>query len=83
MPELNFFADKKLIFEHSLHGLSRNQIDTLVPHDFKGKDFFVKFYLSNNGGYFSGGAYFYRDIFYTIKPNDYNLIEIEGFNFIQ
>ncbi|EAT6238302.1 TPA: SMI1/KNR4 family protein, partial [Salmonella enterica subsp. enterica serovar Senftenberg] len=52
MPELNFFADKNLIFEHSLHGLSRNQIDTLVPHDFKGKDFFVKFYLSNNGGYF-------------------------------
>ncbi|EBJ1003717.1 SMI1/KNR4 family protein, partial [Salmonella enterica] len=29
MPELNFFADKNLIFEHSLHGLSRNQIDTL------------------------------------------------------
>ncbi|EAT2889435.1 SMI1/KNR4 family protein, partial [Salmonella enterica] len=28
MPELNFFADKNLIFEHSLHGLSRNQIDT-------------------------------------------------------
>ncbi|EBD4495353.1 SMI1/KNR4 family protein, partial [Salmonella enterica] len=26
MPELNFFADKNLIFEHSLHGLSRNQI---------------------------------------------------------
>ncbi|EAU5283670.1 SMI1/KNR4 family protein, partial [Salmonella enterica] len=25
MPELNFFADKNLIFEHSLHGLSRNQ----------------------------------------------------------
>ncbi|EBB5488651.1 SMI1/KNR4 family protein, partial [Salmonella enterica] len=24
MPELNFFADKNLIFEHSLHGLSRN-----------------------------------------------------------
>ncbi|EAO8597003.1 SMI1/KNR4 family protein, partial [Salmonella enterica] len=23
MPELNFFADKNLIFEHSLHGLSR------------------------------------------------------------
>ncbi|EAN0952379.1 SMI1/KNR4 family protein, partial [Salmonella enterica] len=22
MPELNFFADKNLIFEHSLHGLS-------------------------------------------------------------
>lgn len=43
----------------------------------------MKFYLSNNGGYFSGGAYFYRDIFYTIKPNDYNLMEIEGFNFIQ
>ncbi|EEB7895416.1 SMI1/KNR4 family protein, partial [Salmonella enterica subsp. enterica serovar Senftenberg] len=21
MPELNFFADKNLIFEHSLHGL--------------------------------------------------------------
>ncbi|HDT6507335.1 TPA: SMI1/KNR4 family protein [Klebsiella aerogenes] len=83
MPELDFFADKNLIFKHSLHGMSKNRIDILCPHEFKGKDFFVKFYLSNNGGCFSGGAYFYRDTFYTIKSNDYNLMEIEGFNFIQ
>lgn len=83
MSELNFFTDKNLNFEHSLHGLSKDQIDTLIPHDFKGKDFFVRFYLTCNGGYFSGGAYFYRDAFYSIKSNDYNLMEIEGFNFIQ
>lgn len=42
MPEIDFFADKNLIFKHSLHGVSKNRIDILFPHEFKGKDFFCE-----------------------------------------
>lgn len=38
----------------------------LSAADFNGVDDFVEFYLKNNGGYFNGGAYFYRDVFFLL-----------------
>ncbi|MCC8457800.1 MULTISPECIES: SMI1/KNR4 family protein [Photorhabdus] len=82
MSNIKFFSDHNLRFEQSLHGLSESEINAVIPNAFNGKDFFMKFYIANNGGYFNGGAYLYRDVFYTVLAGDYNLMEIEGFNFI-
>ncbi|MEX6232416.1 SMI1/KNR4 family protein [Providencia hangzhouensis] len=77
-----FFTDPHLKFEKSLHGLTSEEINTFIPQDFSGKNFFIEFYEHFNGGYFYGGAFIYRDNFYKIEDNDYNLMEIESFNFI-
>ena len=58
MSNGNFFSSKGIVFDDSLQGLTKEDINNLIPSDFNGKDFFVDFYLSNNGGYFSNGAFF-------------------------
>lgn len=77
-----FFTDPHLKFEKSLDGLTSEEIKTFIPQEFNGKDFFIEFYKHFNGGYFYGGAFIYRDNFNKINDNDYNLMEIESFNFI-
>lgn len=83
MSNDNFFSSKGIVFDDSLQGLTKEDINNLISSEFNGKDFLVNFYLSNNGGYFSNGAFFYRDKILNITPDDYSLLEIEGFYFIE
>ncbi|AYH07716.1 SMI1/KNR4 family protein [Pectobacterium parmentieri] len=82
MSNIKFFSDPNIKIKHSLNGLSEQTINSLLPYSFPGKDFFVDFYIAYNGGYLEGGAFYYRDVFYNIHDGDYNLMEVEGFNFI-
>ncbi|AOR63383.1 SMI1/KNR4 family protein [Pectobacterium wasabiae] len=82
MSNINFFSDPNIKLKYCLNGLSEQTINSLVPYSFPGKDFFVDFYMTNNGGYLEGGAFYYRDVFYHIHDGDHNLMEVEGFNFI-
>ncbi|MDC9623464.1 SMI1/KNR4 family protein [Xenorhabdus sp. XENO-7] len=77
-----FFTDHNLKFEKSLQGLTLGEINIFIPQEFHGKDCFIEFYENFNGGYFYGGAFIYRDTFNKVNGNDYNLMEIEAFNFI-
>ncbi|MCA8293731.1 SMI1/KNR4 family protein [Burkholderia sp. AU30198] len=56
--------------------------EVLLGACFNGKDDFVEFYVRNNGGYFNGGAYFYRDVFFDLAPGDFDSMEVEGFYYI-
>lgn len=42
----------------------------------------MEFYLKNNDGYFNGGAYFYRDVFFALAGDDLNSVEIESFYYV-
>lgn len=76
----HFFADKGIVFEDSWQVLSEADIRGEVPEEFPGKDFFVEFYASRNGGYFSRGAFIWRDEFYEVAPDEENLLEVEAFH---
>lgn len=76
------FARNDVIFNDSLPGLSIELLETMLPENFPGRHDFMSFYSTHNGGYFDGGAYIYRKDIYNLKPDDYNLLEIEAFNFI-
>ncbi|UXB16484.1 hypothetical protein K7565_02165 [Stenotrophomonas maltophilia] len=76
------FAHSDVSFNDSLPGISRDKLESLLPHPFPGRDYFISFYSNQNGGFFDGGARIYREEFHTIKPGDHNRFEIEAFNFI-
>jgi len=78
----NLFFNQDLLFESSASILSEEQIKNILPFDFKGKDDFVKFYHWKNGGYFSKGAYFYRDIFFDVSKERFKTLSVESFYFI-
>ncbi|OWR27753.1 SMI1/KNR4 family protein [Saccharibacillus sp. O23] len=60
--------------------MSEADIRREVPDEFPGKDFFVEFYASRNGGYFSRGAFLRRDAFYEVGSDEENRLEVEAFN---
>lgn len=76
------FAHSDVNFNDSLPGINRDKLESLLPHHFPGRDYFISFYSNQNGGYFDGGAYIYREDFHTLEPDDHNLFGIEAFNFI-
>ncbi|EMX6285320.1 SMI1/KNR4 family protein [Providencia sp. PROV257] len=76
------FHDGNLVIEYSLPGISEDVFKQCLPFDFSGKNELFDLYSSMNGGYFSKGAYFYRDIFYDVPYGYYNAMEIESFYFI-
>ncbi|WP_423380641.1 SMI1/KNR4 family protein [Burkholderia sp. LMG 32019] len=57
-------------------------MEVLSGVDFNGVRDFVDFYIKYNGGYFNGGAYFYRDSFFDLSGGDYNSMEIESFYYV-
>lgn len=76
MNEEVFFAEK-IAFECHWKQVMREQIDEYIDN-FPGKEDFIKFYLTHNGGVFTDGAYFYPDEFYEV-PKEYRFIEIASF----
>ncbi|WP_423367948.1 SMI1/KNR4 family protein [Burkholderia sp. LMG 32019] len=56
--------------------------EVLSGVDFNGINDFVEFYVKNNGGYFNGGAYFYRDVFFALADDDLDSVEIESFYYV-
>lgn len=74
--------DKNLKFGYSAEPVTEVQINSIIPFYFKGKDFFIRFYLLYNGGIFPEGAMFDRSKYYQVPPNGYASVEIERFHFI-
>ncbi|WP_134832742.1 SMI1/KNR4 family protein [Stenotrophomonas indicatrix] len=77
------FARSNVAFNDSSPGVPVELIAAMVPGRFPGRDDFIDFYSKNNGGYFDGGAVFYRDAFYEVIAGDYNRLEVEAFNYIE
>ena len=79
MNPARIFSDPKMQFKVIGPAISKSQIELAVPEVFVGKDDFVQFYLSNNGGYFRNFAFIYRDLFQRVTRKQVNSLEILGF----
>jgi hypothetical protein len=75
----NRFLNHDICFEDSWKAISVSQINEVVSDEFPGKKEFIAFYLANNGGVFTKGAYIYPEDFYEISNKDYLSIEIGSF----
>lgn len=72
-----FFKNTDLVFTVLKEGLTEEQINSVIIFDFKGKEYFVQFYLAHNGVYFPEGAEISRSQFYKVNDDEYNELEIE------
>lgn len=58
------------------------EINEVIPVEFQGREDFIQFYQSSNGGVFAEGAFFYPDSFYPNINKNYVPIEISNFHYI-
>lgn len=72
-----FFTNQNLKFQVSNGSLTKEQIESVIAQDFKGKNDFVQFYLLQNGVYFTEGAEISTEYFPTDEDEYYEL-EIES-----
>lgn len=82
MNNRSLFLNKNIVFIQNWKCINLADIEEIIPNNFFGRQEFINFYLLNNGGVFSNGAFFYRDIFYKIKNDLYLPIEISSFYYI-
>lgn len=73
-----FFTNPNLKFKILNEGLTKEQIDSVIPQDFKGKDDFVQFYLMLNGVYFTEGAEVSTEQFSEEESDEYYELEVES-----
>ena len=73
----NKFFSEEIVFENHWRQLTEKQIDKYIDN-FPGKNDFVEFYLSHNGGSFTEGAGLFADDHIKV-PDDYKEIEVENF----
>lgn len=78
MVNIQFFNTNIVFKTIESHLTERDIIDT-IPYFFEGKEYFIQFYLTYNGCLFPNSAFFYRDSFYKVSEDDYNLLSIESF----
>lgn len=72
-----FFSNSNLNFQILNAGLMKEQIDNVIPFDFKGKDVFIQFYLAHDGVYFPDGAVIRTSQFEKVNDNEYDELEVE------
>lgn len=72
-----FFAEE-ITFDVSGKKVSQNEIDEI--DDFPGKEDFVRFYTTHNGGIFLHGARFFPEECYTTSIKGYPYITMFSFN---
>lgn len=73
-----FFTNPNLKFEILNEGLTKVQIDSVIPQDFKGKNDFVQFYLLHNGVCFTEGAEVSTEQFSGEENDEYYELEVES-----
>ncbi|EGO8361699.1 SMI1/KNR4 family protein [Escherichia coli] len=76
-----FFLESNVRFECSAMNVTKEQLAAIIPLGFNGDEYFIHFYLENNGGRFPDGARFCRDDSESSKDG-YTSVEIESFYFI-
>ncbi|WP_158978795.1 SMI1/KNR4 family protein [Cellulophaga sp. L1A9] len=74
-----FFTDPNLTFNETKSTLVEEDIVESIPFDFEGKKDFILFYTQYNGVVFPFGAFFYRDSFYEVRRDEYNLLDVGAF----
>lgn len=77
--EKKFFTDPNLVLRGNNSKLTKEQVLDNIPFGFQGEKDFVDFYILYNGIVFPYGAFFYRDFFYKVSNNDYNMLDIGAF----
>ena len=75
----NQIINEDVIFTTKKSHLTEKEIDDIIPYFFEGKEYFIQFYLNYNGMIFPNIAFFYRDLFYEVSKDEYNLLSIEAF----
>lgn len=83
MAQPAVFARNNVAFNDSSPPAPVDLIAAMMPGRFPGRDDFIEFYSKHNGGYFDGGAVFYRDTFYEVGAEDRNRLELEAFHCIR
>lgn len=73
------FLNPDVTFDTSGPRVVKVQINLVLPFDFPGKDDFIQFYLSQNGGNFYKPVFHYRDTFYKVSKSEINVVNIEYF----
>jgi len=73
---VGFFAEE-IKLEYIGKEINKEQIDEVID-DFPGKDDFIDFYLTHNGGSFMYGAWFNPDDYYNI-PQSYQCLTLMSF----
>ena len=72
-----FFINPNLNFQILNEGIAREQIESVISQDFKGKEDFIQFFLVHNGIYFPEGAEISTEQFQDIEDEEYYELETE------
>ncbi|WP_159093983.1 MULTISPECIES: SMI1/KNR4 family protein [Stenotrophomonas] len=83
MAQPPVFARNNVAFNDSAPSVPIDLVAAMVPGSFPGRDGFIAFYAAHNGGYFDGGAVFYRNAFYEAASDEFNRLELEAFHYIE
>jgi hypothetical protein len=72
-----FFTNPNLQIQILNEGVTREQIESVISQNFKGKEDFIRFYLVQNGVYFPEGAEISTEPFQNVENEEYYELEIE------
>ena len=77
---VNIFKENGVHFLPNEQKKASKEVENLLSIEFEGKNAVLLFYKSFDGGVFPDGAFLYRDSFFNVKKNDYNMLDIGCFS---
>ena len=76
---VNIFKENGVRFLPNEQKKASKEVENLLSIEFEGKNAVLSFYKSFDGGVFPDGAFLYRDSFFNVEKNDYNMLDIGCF----
>ena len=76
---VNIFKENGVRFLPNEQKKASKEVENLLSIEFEGKNAVLLFYKSFDGGVFPDGAFLYRDSFFNVRKNDYNMLDIGCF----
>ena len=76
---VNIFKENGVRFLPNEQKKASKEVENLLSIEFEGKNAVLLFYKSFDGGVFPDGAFLYRDSFFNVEKNDYNMLDIGCF----
>lgn len=76
---VNIFKGNGVRFLPNEQKKASKEVENLLSIEFEGKNAVLLFYKSFDGGVFPDGAFLYRDSFFNVEKNDYNMLDIGCF----
>lgn len=76
---VNIFKENGVRFLPNEQKKASKEVENLLSIEFEGKNAVLLFYKSFDGGVFPDGAFLYRDSFFNVEKNDYNMLDLGCF----